>query len=202
MGVNIYLFILILVAVPSGAATTDACFLGWGIGSVAYFSTLECCLVIQMCLLPMFESMENRSAERFKSAVDRSFMLVFVLFSAFVTAADFAYGAVGMEENIMNNLPHNMLSNVAQLGMLVCISAVYPLMVAPMVAPIKNMVQNKEFWGAVTSVFIVIVVLMTGVLFTGLGKVNVYNGVISVVACGSVSPAVVGLYALGRQGVW
>lgn len=129
-------------------------------------------------------------------------MLVFVLFSAFVTAADFAYGAVGMEENIMNNLPHNMLSNVAQLGMLVCISAVYPLMVAPMVAPIKNMVQNKEFWGAVTSVFIVIVVLMTGVLFTGLGKVNVYNGVISVVACGSVSPAVVGLYALGRQGVW
>ena len=35
-------------------------------------------------------SMEHRSAERFKSAVDRSFMLVFVLFSAFVTAADFA----------------------------------------------------------------------------------------------------------------
>jgi hypothetical protein len=200
--VNVYLFLLILGQAPSGAATTDACFLGWGIGSIAYFSTLECCLVIQMCLLPMFESMENRSAQRFKSAVDRSFMLVFVLFSAFVTAADFAFGAANLQDNIMSNLPHDMLSSIAQLGMLVCISAVYPLMVAPMVAPIKNMVQNKEFWGAMTSAFVVLVVLLTGILFTGLGKVNVYNGVISVVACGSVSPAVVGLYALDRQGVW
>merc|ERR1719487_2665679 len=116
--VNVYLFFLILGATPSGAATTDGCFLGWGIGSVAYFSTLECCVVIQMCLLPMFESMENRSAPLFKSAVNRSFMLVFVLFSAFVTAADFAYGAANMQENIMNNLPHDGLSNVAQLGML------------------------------------------------------------------------------------
>ena len=43
-------------------------------------------------------------------------------------------------------------------------------MVAPMVAPIKGMVANKELWGAVTSVFIVVVVLLTGILFTGLGK--------------------------------
>jgi len=65
----------------------------------------------------------------------------------------------------------------------------------------RNMVENKSFWGAATSVFIVLVVGLTGVFFTGLGKVNVYNGVISVVACGSVSPAVVGLYALGSHGV-
>jgi hypothetical protein len=200
--VNVYLFFLILSAAPSGAATTDACFLGWGIGSVAYFSTLECCVVIQMCLLPMFECMENRSAKTFKSTVDRSFMLVFVLFSAFVTAADFAFGAVNMQDNVMNNLPHGVLSNIAQFGMLVCISAVYPLMVAPMVLPIKNMVENKEFWGAVTSVFIVGVVLLTGILFTGLGKVNVYNGVVSVVACGTVAPAAVGLYSLSGQGFW
>ena len=148
----------------------------------------------------MFESMEHRSAERFKSAVDRSFMLVFVLFSAFVTAADFAFGAANMKNNIMNNLPHDWLSSIAQLGMLVCISAAYPLMVAPMVAPIKRMVANKDLWGAVTSVFIVVVVLLTGILLTGLGKVNIYNGVVSVVTCGSVAPAVVGLYAFERRG--
>merc|ERR1719408_1156803 len=100
-------------------------------------------VTIQMCVLPMYYELEDRSPEKFTRCVNIAFFSLFLIFAGFSVLAEMNFGT-SSESNILLNIPVNYQSAkglcgmIAQLGMIVSISAVYPIMFAPMIAPVRN----------------------------------------------------------------
>lgn len=93
--------------------------------------------VVQMCVLPMYEQLENRSIQRFANCLAASFFFVFVLFVSFSSVAYLTYGP-HVSSNILQNLPASPMTEFGRLGMAVAVIAVYPIMLSSMVAPIRH----------------------------------------------------------------
>merc|ERR1712176_840316 len=95
------------------------------------------CVIIQMCVLPMYKELETRSPKRFSHVIGVSFSGLFLLFVAFAVAGSLAYGPT-VHSNVLKDLPHSGWGILAQACMVLAIAAVYPIMLMPMVAPLKS----------------------------------------------------------------
>eukprot|EP00928_Gymnodinium_smaydae_P044696 TRINITY_DN29815_c0_g1_i1.p1 TRINITY_DN29815_c0_g1~~TRINITY_DN29815_c0_g1_i1.p1 ORF type:complete len:468 (-),score=71.26 TRINITY_DN29815_c0_g1_i1:464-1867(-) len=142
--VNVYVIIVLIIIFLSRSANNklpdNACYVGFGIGSPAMLAALSQCVIIQMCVLPMYEELEDRSPAKFNRALWLAFAVLMVIYSAFATLGYLVFGQFVHSDVLQDmNIPRTPYGDLAQLGMVLVVAAIYPIMVIPMVAPIKNM---------------------------------------------------------------
>merc|ERR1711988_1884263 len=97
-----------------------------------------------MCVLPMYQELENRSPKKFDRIVAVGFSVLFIIFCGFSTLG-YLYVGPGVHSNILQDLPNNIWANAAQLGTIIVVACVYPIMVYPMIAPLETV--NSNFGG-------------------------------------------------------
>jgi len=206
--VNIYVFSVIgtdlvqqfMMGTGKGSWKVESpvCLFGVGYGSIAMCATMMQCVTIQMCVLPMYAELKDPSPKKFRYIVNASFSGLFLLFSGFAVAGVLAYGEREADENVLNNLGTSVFDAVAQGGMVLCIMSVYPIMVMPMVAPLKTSQSHRHFAGPVT---IGIVVFSCAAAFPlrSLGLLSIVCGSLSVgIFCGLI-PGLVGYFTLKKN---
>jgi len=114
----------------------------------------------------------------------------------------------GLDTNVLINLPRTGISglfaNVAQFGMVIVCGGVYPIMMSPMIAPVRNSTTLKPWTGIVT-VGIVIASSAAALICTlnqiPLGTLNVVNGSLCAGVFVGVVPALIGIQIMGRNKV-
>lgn len=194
--VNIYLFGVVFYLgmfqpAEESPSLGPVCYLAFSKGGVSMFSALMMAMIIQMCVLPFYEELEDRSVPKFCLIMKKSFTFLFCLFSGFLFMSLLAFGE-GVNSNVLVNLPDGLVGTLAQLGMGGVVLTVYPLMLMPMVAPVKT--QFGKTASTVTTLGIVIVAMCIAYYATDLGLLVVVNGALSVSGFVSLAPALVGLY--------
>merc|ERR1712050_108162 len=92
----------------------------------------------------------------------------------------------------LKDLPSGLLGTLAEVGMAGVVLTVYPLMLMPMVAPIKTQLGTGA--SSMTTAIIVLIAMFLAYVFTDLGVMVVLNGALSVSGFIALGPALVGLY--------
>lgn len=195
VAVNVYIFILLGVLVGQNAGELEKpCFFNVGRGTIAMVTAMMQSVIIQMCVLPMYEELENRTPEKFNRIIVVAFSALFILFSLFSVAGQTLYG-LGVASNILKNLPQNAGGLVAQCGAVVAMAGVFPIMLMPMVAPVRS----SRFAHAVKPVTLAIFLAALGaaLLCDDLGYLNVVNGALQVGVFVGLIPTLVGTVLLG-----
>jgi len=208
--INIYLFIIVGVFYftreghdrePKGC-----CVLGWTIrGNFAMMTVMFQAVIIQMCVLPMYKELENRSPAKFNRIVAVGFSVLFVIFSGFSTLAYLLIGPhvandVLSAKNHRNALPINRWSDIAKVGVIFVVACVYPIMVYPMIAPLESadfMSGARKKTSIVLAKFLIVIgALLVAWQVESLGTINVVNGAMSAGIFVALVPSSIGLLML------
>lgn len=205
IAVNVYLFVLLGVlygqAIHSDDLPPGCCMFGSTLrGNFSMISAMFQAVVIQMCVLPMYEELEDRSPQKFDKIVAVGFGILFFLFCGFSIVGYLLIGPE-VQSNILKDLPHNIGSSIAQVGTMLVVSCVYPIMVYPMIAPIlagqgRILGVSRRIVAVVAKVVVVIAVMFTALFVEQLGLVNIINGAMSAGIFVALVPSVIGLALL------
>lgn len=229
---NVNLLCLILYLFGSRAASHDLgdhlCLFGFSRGNLTMVSTATNSIIVQMCILPMYEVLENRSPQKFTKVLLISFGGLCTLLCGFGGLAYLAVGSA-VQGNVLLNLPTNAWSNISQAGVIMVVLAVYPIFLLPMVAPLRTLdltwflkrgnlesrlidmsnddrdqmtkraCQRRRLFVNVLTVVIVLVSLLGSWVLTDLGPLNAINGAICVGVFTSFGPGLAGLFLLDRK---
>lgn len=175
-----------------------SCFMGISTGSIAMFSAMMQTVVIQVCILPMYEELKDRSPAKFNRIVIVSFSFLFVLCSAFAVIGYMAFGPT-VSSNVLNNLPATHWGHLTRLSAAAAVLAVYPIIINPMIAPLRNpTIVTNPMIAPLATVAVVLASMLAATYVDDLGFVNVVNGSISCGAFVAFAPSLVGLYLLGQ----
>lgn len=140
---NIYILFVVVYELATKGPADSYCWLGFKKGSISFFGAMMFTMVIQMCVVPMYEVMENRNPKRFGKIMGQAFVFLFLLFSAFGTLAYITYGGT-VGSDILINLPNNIMGNIGRLGMLGVVLGVFPLVFVPIIAPVMEWQNNRN----------------------------------------------------------
>lgn len=200
---NIYLFVVVADDVVRVLSETvggfcPPCVFQLGPGSASMVSTVMQCAVTQMCVLPMYANLKDRSPQKFSHVIGASFSALFLIFSGFAVAGYIAYGGE-VESNVLKDISSGALGTVGQGLMIIAMAAVYPIMLLPMVAPLQD-TSAEQF---VPGIILLVVLSSAGVacLNLSLGRLNVINGSISMAMFAGLIPGVVG-FCLSDEKLW
>lgn len=197
---NVYIFMLLIGLYTNQPAPVDVCIMGLSRGNVAMVSAMMQAVIIQMCVLPMYQQLENRTPQKFLGIVSTAFCALFAIFSGFSVVAYLTFGPM-VHGNLLLDLPHSVWGNMGRAAASISVLAVFPIMVMPMIAPVKKLERQggMQFACLVATVGIVIMVSITAFFVRDLGFMNVINGATCVGFFVALFPALVGLYILERR---
>lgn len=208
--VNVYLIVVLFIEFGKKASKQDlpedVCLLGIGRGTASMLAVLAQCIIIQMCVLPMYEELKDRSPKRFAQCLWSAFGSLAVIFSIFASLGYMTYGP-DVNGNVLVSFTSGPLSDVAQIGTVLVVAAIYPLMVIPMVAPVRNMQLSASLEGkrglivTVTICVITLIAYAGALLITSLKIVNVIDGAICVGTFTALAPGLVGLHLINKSGL-
>jgi amino acid permease len=183
----------------------SVCYFGMGPGSVAMVSAMMQVVVIQMCVLPMYGELENRSPAKFNRIVAVAFAVLLLLCSGFAVAGYATYGQ-SVSSNVLLNLPSSHWGHASRLGAATAVAAVFPIIMFALVSPFSNSqaLGNLQIGDAKTASSVAMCAIIAGVMVTSvfvsdLGFLNVVNGAISLGAFVALAPSLIGLYLLGPR---
>jgi amino acid permease len=205
--VNVYIFLLLISLYAHDPAPADVCILGFSTGNVAMVSAMMQAVIIQMCVLPMYEKLEDRSPRKFQCIVITAFSGLFGIFAGFSTIAYLTFGP-GVHGNVLLDLPHNHWGNLARVASSVSVMGVFPLVLMPMIAPIQNYrgfsagavgMNMRQLATSTARVLIITLVMTAAYLIHDLGVMNVLNGAFCVGGMVGLFPSMVGLHLLKGQ---
>jgi len=193
IAINVYLFVYVgyLSAITPWEGT-PMCAFGLGKGMASMCNTVVMALSLQMLVPPMYETLEYRSVARFRTVIFTAFGFLFLLFVGFQTAALYAFGPY-VPQDLLASLPHDVAGNTVRFGMIGMVLGVYPLMVMPMVAPIRNVEWGGKSMAKWVTLGIVASSMAASFYVTQLGVLNVLNGAIIVLIICTLAPALLGL---------
>lgn len=197
--VNIYIFFLIITDMVHSVAdgqVEQQCMLNFGKGTVAMVTTMMQCVIIQMCVLPMYEDLHDRSPQKFSYLIAVSFSALFLIFTGYAMAGALAYG-IDVPSNVLRSLRDNGWGVAGEALMMLSIAGVYPIMLLPMVAPMKG--SRIHCLVAPTTVAIEVTSVFAAFFVTQLGNINTANGALTCGLFVGVIPAVVGYFLLGKN---
>merc|ERR1719282_512279 len=124
--------------------SSAACVMGVSSGTITAFSLIMYTIIIQMVIPQMYQELEDRSPAKFSKCLATALFVLFFFFGATMVAGYVAFGAK-VDSNVMKELPHDTLGNLANVMMALCIVGCYPLNVKPMVAPLlRSAPEQKE----------------------------------------------------------
>lgn len=205
---NVYLIALIslfFIGNVEHGTLPFSCLLGFARGDIAMVSAMMQAVTIQMCVIPMYQELEDRSPRKFNRCVNIAFLILFFIFAGFSVLAELNFGAISFADprnsNILMSIPVNyntvkgFCGVVSQIGMIVSITSVYPIMLAPMIAPVRNSEVFQKFTVPVTTL-IVVGTAVIALFITNLGFLNVLNGSCCMAVFVGIVPGVVGWYLL------
>lgn len=203
---NIFAFLMTSVALEEqGGSRPSLCYFGLGPGSVAMVSAMMQVVVIQMCVLPMYKELENRSPAKFNRIVLVSFSVLLLLCSGFAVSGYASFGE-NVSSNVLKNLPSSHWGHASRMGAVAAVAAVFPIILSSMVAPLWNSEAFTRWRGnspntltGLATCGIVMAVMVTSCFVTNLGYVNIVNGAISLGAFVAVAPCLIGLNLLGPR---
>lgn len=189
----------------------DVCILGFSKGNIAMVSAMMQAVIIQMCILPMYQQLENRTPQKFQSIVVTAFSMLFAIFGGFSAIAYLTFGP-DVHGNVLIDLPHTPWGNLARIASSLSVMGVFPLVLMPMVAPIKNYNgftssaagnNLRSLAAMVAKVLIITLVMIAAYIVRDLGVLNVVNGALCVGGIVGLCPAMVGLYLLeDKSSMW
>merc|ERR1712107_382036 len=137
--------------------------------------------------------------------MNKGFSGLFVLFALFSTLGYLLYGDTA-ESNVLLSLPKKgtkaVFANVAQLGMVIVCTGVYPIMMSPMIAPVRSSETLRPWTGLVTIGIVMssaVAALFCKLNEIDLGTLNVVNGSLCAGVFVGVVPALIGTQILGRN---
>lgn len=208
--INIYLFIIVGVFYftreGKDLESKGCCVLGWTIrGNFAMMTVMFQAVIIQMCVLPMYKELEDRSPAKFNRIVAVGFSVLFVLFCGFSTLAYLLIGPTVADDvlsgkNHKDALPINRWSDIAKVGVIFVVSCVYPIMVYPMIAPLEAadfMSGARKKTSIVLAKFLIVIgALLVAWQVESLGTINVVNGAMSAGIFVALVPSSIGLLML------
>ncbi|CAJ1339769.1 unnamed protein product [Effrenium voratum] len=213
---NVYVCLLLVALYLSGwrkpamsFAEHECCLLGFGKGDVTMISALMQAAVVQMCILPMYEQMEQRSPRKFAICLGYSFSFVALLFVTFSCVAYFVLGPK-VSSNVLLDLPPGPFGDLARVAMAVAVVGVYPILLSSMVAPIKHREDHEAShrhckMGSASQRATVGIVAGSAVvasLTSNLGQVNVISGASQVAVFVAAAPGLTGLFLLKGGATW
>mmetsp|Transcript_67136 Transcript_67136/g.132365 ORF Transcript_67136/g.132365 Transcript_67136/m.132365 type:complete len:491 (+) Transcript_67136:145-1617(+) len=230
--VNINLLVVVCALLGERAGSEkkgeQLCMFGFAKGSLTMISTVTNTIIVQMCVLPMYEVLENRSPRKFLRVLLVSFGCLSLLLSIFCLVAYLAIGN-DVDGNVLKSLPETTWIAVSRGGVIFVILAVYPIFLLPMVAPLRSLdlrfflrrgaldertalhrqaerEQLKELAAGRRRVYVNVVTLaiivasfLGALVLTDLGPLNAVNGAMCVGIFTSLGPGLVGLFLVGRQ---
>lgn len=167
------------------------CIAGLARGSVAMMAAMMQTVVIQVCILPMYGEMRDRSPAAFRQVLTVSFGVLFVICTGFSLVGYYAFGGL-VRSNVLVNLPFTPSGNLGRACAIVSVLAVYPIMLKPMIA----VVEAQGYPDSATRFFIVAAVMLCACLCEDLGRINILNGSISMGVFVALVPFLVGLYLM------
>mmetsp|Transcript_103372 Transcript_103372/g.287825 ORF Transcript_103372/g.287825 Transcript_103372/m.287825 type:complete len:434 (+) Transcript_103372:160-1461(+) len=205
VAVNIYLFILIGVLYGRKASSDTlpegCCILGTTVrGTFSMVTVMFQAVIIQMCVLPMYKDLQDRSPRKFDKIVAVGFGVLFFIFSGFSCVGYLLVGPK-VRDNLLADLDAGVWSSIAQVGTILVVSCVFPIMLAPMVAPVEDgegrfLGVDRRFTVVVAKCVIVAACALAAARIPSLGVVNVVNGAMSAMIFVVLVPSVVGLTLL------
>jgi len=232
--VNINLLVVVCALLGESAGSEkkggELCMFGFAKGNLTMISTVSNSIIIQMCVLPMYEVLENRSPRRFLRVLLVSFGCLSLLLSIFCSAAYFAIGNT-VQGNVLKSLPETTWTAVSRGGVILVILAVYPINMLPLVAPLRSLelrfflrrgsldertalhsrdereqlkvlaASRRRVFVNVLTLAIIVVSFLGALVLTDLGTLNAVNGAICVGIFTSFGPGLVGLFLVDRNSV-
>eukprot|EP00929_Paragymnodinium_shiwhaense_P009178 TRINITY_DN113240_c0_g1_i1.p1 TRINITY_DN113240_c0_g1~~TRINITY_DN113240_c0_g1_i1.p1 ORF type:complete len:447 (+),score=114.52 TRINITY_DN113240_c0_g1_i1:151-1491(+) len=180
------------------------CSYGMGIGSLAMVSAMMQAIVIQMCVLPMYAELEDRTPEKFNQIVKVAFFWLFFIFAGFALFGYLAFGEK-VNSNVLLDFPSTPWGNMSRLSAAVGVLVVYPILMTPMIAPIRSarslslMLGSGDNAASLATLLIVMCVTVTAFYVTDLGFLNVVNGAMSFGIFAALAPGLIGLWLLGSR---
>jgi len=203
--VNIYLFALIGTLYGQGSShgtlPEGSCILGSTIrGNFAMVTVMFNSVILQMCVLPMYKPLKNRSPQRFNKIIAVGFSTLFILFCGFSCIGYLLIGPK-VQSNILADLPKGPAETIAQVGTILVIGCVYPIMVYPMIAPIADREGtlcglNRKTAATGAKFIIVAAAMVTALCVSSLGMLNSVNGAMSALIFVVLIPSLIGLTLL------
>mmetsp|Transcript_47318 Transcript_47318/g.86601 ORF Transcript_47318/g.86601 Transcript_47318/m.86601 type:complete len:204 (+) Transcript_47318:2-613(+) len=163
-------------------------------------------VVIQMCVLPMYKELTDRSPEKFNRITAISFTALFFICAGYSVAGYVTFGK-GVSSNILLNLPSTHWGQLSRLSAAAAVAAVFPIILGPMVAPLANAEAIGTVHGRKLQTMaicgIVFAVMCAALFVHDLGFLNVINGAMSMGVFVALVPSLVGLHLLGpRSTAW
>lgn len=132
--VTLYIFVLMTMQPKQ---TQGACVVGIGKGFISMVAVMMQAIVIQMCVLPMYKEMQDRTPRRFNRALQISFTSLLVIYATFAVVGYLTYGP-GVNSNILNSLGSDAWGKSGRIAGGFSVVGIYPVLAQSMVAPIWN----------------------------------------------------------------
>jgi len=198
VAVVLWLVVRIFLQSHEAHSTSEICMAGFSWGSVAMFASMMQTVVLQMCVLPMYGEMKNRTPAGFARVIYWSFTILFLICASFSLLGYAAFGAE-VKSNVLLSLPVSFSGKLARFCAGVSVLGVYPIILKPMTAtlqaPGSPLDEAGSYWatGAVVAA-----VMMTSLFLSDLGKINIFNGAVSMGVFVAAVPFLVGCYLLQR----
>lgn len=173
------------------------CLAGVSWGTVSMVASMMQTVILQMCVLPMYGEMKDRSPGRFANVVGCSFTILFVICASFAVLGYMIFGPA-VKSNVLLSLPASFSGNLARLFAGASVMGVYPLILKSMIATFHPPGYGGERNVHVGTGAIVAGVLLTSLCLSDLGKLNIINGAMSTGVFVAVVPFLVGSHLLDR----
>lgn len=179
---------------------TGTCALGIGEGTMSMVASFEQAIVIQMCALPMYQDMKDRSPARFCRSVNTAFLVVFFLFSAYFTLGYLTFGPE-VHGLILRSFPDDPFGEMGRIAGGISVVGCYPIFEQAMVAPIWNLKSDMRwpFYVAATVITVGGTTALS-IFISDYAILNVISGCICAVVFVCLVPCVVGYSLLELSG--
>jgi len=198
VGAVAVVFWLLLQLSHDTEAFPSLCLAGVSWGTVSMFASMMQTVILQMCVLPMYGEMKDRSPGSFERVVFWSFLILFKICACFAVLGYMIFGP-DVKSNVLLSLPASFSGKMARLCAGASVMGVYPLILKSMIATFHSPGHSSR---AETVHFgigaIVAAVLLTSLCLSDLGKLNIVNGAVSTGVFVAVVPFMVGLHLLER----
>lgn len=203
VSLNIFMYMsYVFWNLESESARPSICYLGFGRGSIAMMSAMMQAIIIQMCVLPMYAELKDKTPQKFDRIVGASFSSLFLIFAGFSVLGYLTFGE-GVNSNVLLSFKtSSSWGRSSRWCAGLSVVAVYPIMLYSMLAPVRNYFAGCDAQRHMVAVTLLTVasVSLTATFVHDLGYLNVINGAMSLGVFVAVVPVMVGLYLLDEKG--
>jgi len=185
------------------------CILTANKGIITMVAAMAQCVIIQLFSICLYGDLRHRSPKKFSHILKLSLSALFLLFGGYAVVGSLAYhekfsakpGDPGYPEggtgNVLKLLSRGPAGIVAQGATVGAMIAVYPVIMIPMVAPLRK--SRFSRYSTPFTLLIAIGTFSIACALTDLQEIGVINGSIAVTTFSGLIPAIAGYFFAERR---